>query len=92
MTLITTSTAFPDPSASLNNPLREPNVIKTLVGCILGGVVLMVIITVILCLYRDRHPFDKCGCRRKPKTIDLEILPKFNPAILRSPNRLQKPS
>jgi hypothetical protein len=93
MTPLSTSTASHSFSnVPFNNPLKDPNVIKILVGCIAGGVVLVVIIALILCLYRDRHPFDKCGGRRKRKTNDLEILSEINSAVFAYPKHPQKPS
>jgi hypothetical protein len=58
---------------NITNPLSDGSFTQTIVGCVIGGILLMVIITLILCLYRDAHPFEKCrGGRKKRKNTDVE--------------------
>jgi hypothetical protein len=55
---------------NIKNPLMDKGFIGTLIGCIVAGIVLLAIVLLILCLYREGHPFEKSrGKRRRRKAV-----------------------
>lgn len=57
---------------NVKNPLGDKAFIRTLIGCFVAGILLLVIVTLLLCFYRENHPFDKCKGRRRRKAVEDE--------------------
>jgi hypothetical protein len=62
---------------SVPNPLKDKGFIGTVVGLIAGAVAFLLIIALILLLYRDDSPLQRCrGGNRKPaKIVNLQDVP-----------------
>jgi hypothetical protein len=77
----------------INNPLKDPEFIRTLAGCIAAGVTFLVLIFVLLLFYRDASLFDTCRGRRnaeakskaRAKATDLEAVPSPDSSVLSLP-------
>lgn len=48
----------------MKNPLKDKEFTRTLIGCIVGGAVFLIIIFLVLCLCREGRPFEKCRGKR----------------------------
>ncbi|KAF2430721.1 hypothetical protein EJ08DRAFT_218905 [Tothia fuscella] len=45
---------------NINNPLQDKSFTGTVVGCLVAGIVILVLVFLLLCLYRDGSPFRRC--------------------------------
>jgi hypothetical protein len=57
-----------DLSSSIHNPLKDPKAIGTIVGVITSGIIMLIIVSLILCCYRE--PWERPWPFRKPKPAD----------------------